>query len=115
MINSFIDGYEKAVSYFGYWPSFHDDIIDKLEITSNEIAFYISIQSFPDRISSYSKIKLVFSDVKKFNLEGELYGCLSIILDIEFQINDNIIETQISSSLGARGTIYSNRVQIELE
>lgn len=34
MNKSFINGYEKIENDFGYFPSFHDDTIDKIEISS---------------------------------------------------------------------------------
>lgn len=115
MDNTFIEGYDEIVNYYGYWPSFHDDLINKIKITSSKIEFYIIQQSFSEELNNNSKIKLTFSEVKDFNLEGELLGCLSIILDIEFQMINGIIETQVSSSLGARGTIHSNKVKFEFE
>lgn len=113
MDKSFIDGYEKIENDFGYWPSFHDDIIDKIEISNEGITFYIKMQTFPKAMNSYPRIKLMFLGVEKFCLEGEPYGCASIIFDIQSQIIDNYIETQISSSLGASGYIRSNKIQIE--
>jgi hypothetical protein len=110
----FISGYEKIENDFGYWPSFHDDIIDKIEISSEGITFFINMQTFPKGMNSYPRIKLMFCGVEKFYLEGELYGCASIIFDMESQKKDNYIETQISSSLGASGTILSDKIQIEL-
>lgn len=110
-----IKGYEKIESDYGYWPSFHDDIIDKIEIKSEGITFLINMQTLPKNANSYPRIKLTFFGIEKFHLEGELYGCASIILDMEFQKIDNFIETQISSSLGVHGTICSNEIQIELE
>lgn len=114
MNKSLVDGHEKIEKVFGYWPSFHDDIIDKIEISNGEITFYVKMGDFPNNISLYHGIKLMFCGVEKFNLEGEPYGCASIIFDIESQKVDNYIETQISSSLGASGFIHSNRIQIEL-
>lgn len=115
MDKSFIYGHEKIENDFGYFPSFHDDIIDRIEISSQGITFIIDMQTIPTGMSSYPKVKLMFCEVKDFNLEGEMYGCVSIILDIEFTKVDDYIETQISSSLGAGGTIRSNKVQIEFQ
>lgn len=98
----------------GFWPSFHDDIINKIEISSEGITFYIKMQTFPNGMNYNEGIKLMFCGIKKFNLEGELYGRASIIFDIESPKIDNYIETQIYSSLGASGYIHSNRIKIEL-
>jgi hypothetical protein len=108
-----VNGYEKIENNFGYWPSFHDDIVEKIEISSDEITFFIKMQTFPKSMNSSPVIKLMFCEVDKFNLEGEPYGCASIIFDMETQEGDNYIETQISSSLGANGTIRSKTIKIE--
>jgi hypothetical protein len=115
MDKSFISGHEEIENYFGYFPSFHDDIIDKIEISSEGIIFLINMQSIPAGINSYPKVKLIFCEVKDYCLEGEIYGCASIILDMEFTRVNDYIETQINSSLGAGGTIRSNMVKIELQ
>ncbi len=114
MDKSFINGYEIIINKYGYWPSFHDDIIDRLEITNDKIVFYINMQSYHDDDKPHSIIKLSLCEIEKFSLEGELYGCVSIILDLEFHNINNIIETQISSSLGTRGIIYSKKVNVDL-
>jgi hypothetical protein len=108
-----ISGYEKIEKDFGYWPSFHDDIIEKIEITKEEITFFINIQAPPQGLKFYPVIKLMFIGIERFNLEGELYGCVSIILDMESEKIENYIETQILSSLGTYGTIRSSEIKIE--
>lgn len=113
MNKTIVDGFKKVENYLGYWPSFHDDIIKKIEISSKEIIFYIELKSYPNEMSSYPEVKLTFLGVDKFSLEGEPYGCASIIFDIESETIDDYIETQISSSLGASGHIRSNKIQIE--
>jgi hypothetical protein len=114
MDKSFIIGFEKIQNDFGYFPLFHDDVIDKIEITSEGIVFIIDMKIFPRGMSSYPKIKLMFFGVEGYHLDGEIYGCASIILDMEFIKVGDYIETQISSSLGASGVIRSNTVQIEV-
>lgn len=109
----FICGYEKIESDYGYWPSFHDDIVEKIEISSIGITMFIKMQKLPKGMDSYPIIKLMFCEVKEFSLEGEIYGCASIILDMHSQKTENCIETQITSSLGAGGTISCNRICVE--
>jgi len=108
-----VDGHENIEKVFGYWPSFHDNIIDKIEISDGEITLYFKMENTLNGIKLYNGIKLMFCGVEKFSLEGEPYGCASIILEIESKKMDNYIETHISSSLGASGFIHSNRLQIE--
>lgn len=111
----FICGYEKIEGDYGYWPSFHDDIVEKIEISSESITMFIKMQTLPKGTDAYPKIKLMFCDVKEFSLEGEIYGCASIILDIHCQKTEDFIETQITSSLGAGGTITCNKICVEKE
>jgi hypothetical protein len=110
-----IDGYKKIENDFGYWPSFHDATIDKIEISSEGITFYIAIETIPEGMTSYPILKLIFFGVEKYCLEGEIYGCASIIFDMEIDKVNDYFKTQITSSLGAHGTIYSKKIQIEYE
>lgn len=114
MDTSFIIGVDKIKSDFGYFPSFHDGVIDKIEISSEGITFIIDIQVFPKGMSSYPKVKMMFYEVENYYIEGEIYGCASIILDMQFIENQNYIEVQISSSSGASGTIQCKKVQVDL-
>ena len=115
MDNSFIIGYENIKNDFGYFPTFHDDIIDKIEIFESEIIFIITMKTIPNNINIYPQVKITFFEVKSFNLEGQLYGLASIILDMKFIKKYNYIETELTSSLGTSGTIKSNKVQIDLQ
>ncbi|OPX44624.1 hypothetical protein CLHUN_16180 [Ruminiclostridium hungatei] len=108
-----IRGHEKIESDYGYWPTFHDDIVDKIVISGEGIIMFIKMQTSPKGMDIYPQIKLIFSGVKNFKLDGEIYGCASIILSIETQKLDNCIETQITSSLGAGGIISCNEIFIE--
>ena len=108
MDTTFIKGSKEIESHFGYFPSFHDDYIDSIEITSKVITICIRMES------SGEKLKLTFTDVKKFALEGELYGCVSIILDVIYEKCKEEIITKIETSLGTEGSIQSKEVAIEL-
>ena len=114
MDKSFVKGHAKLERDYGYWPSFHDDIIDKIEISSRNIAFFIHMKTIPEGTASYPIVKLTFYGIRKFSLEGELCGCASIIFDMGSQKIDDYIETQISCSLGTSGTICSKSIEIEL-
>lgn len=115
MDKSFIIGYEKIENDFGYFPSFHDDVIEKIEISREGITFLINMETLPNGMNSYPKVKLIFCEVNDFNLEGELYGCASIIFDMSFTKIDDYIKTEINSSLGTCGTISSRKVKIDIE
>ena len=57
---------------------------------------------------------MTFGNIKKFSFEGELYGCVSIILDMVFEKKEEGIITKKETSLGTEGVIYSENVSIEL-
>ncbi len=116
MDTTFIKGSKEIEAHFGYFPSFHDDYIDSIEITSKAITICIRMESSEANLkpNSKEKLKLTFTDVKKFFLEGELYGCVSIIYDITFEKQEEEIITKIETSLGTEGSIHSESVAIEL-
>lgn len=113
---SYIKGYEEIFKHFGYFPTFHDDYIDSIEITAKKIIICIRMESSSVNIipNSNEKLKLTLSGVTNFNFSGALYGCVSIIRDVLFHNNDEVIKTEILTSLGTEGTIYSKSIQIEL-
>ena len=112
----FIKGREEIESHFGYFPTFHDDYIDSIEITSECIAICIRMESSPVNLkpNANERLKLIFGGVKAFGLSGEMYGCVSIIRDIVFDNNTEMVTTRISTSLGTEGSIQSKTVAIEL-
>jgi hypothetical protein len=112
MNKEWVDGFEQIEKAYGYWPSFHDDTIEKIEIDSEGIRFYIVMEKVPTSMGDNPIIKMAFGDVNEFCLEGEILGCASIILDIETEKNGDIIETKIASSLGAKGMILSKSIEI---
>lgn len=111
-----IKGSKEIENYFGYFPSFHDDYIESIEITSQAITICIRMESSEVNLkpNANERLKLTFGNVKKFSFEGELYGCVSIISDITYEKCAEEIITKISTSLGTEGIIYSEDVSIEL-
>lgn len=95
------------------WPSFHDDTIEKIEIDKEGIKFIITMEEIPIGMVENPIIKMTFLNVEEYYLEGDICGCASIILDIETEKNENVIETKMASSLGARGTIFSKSITVD--
>ena len=112
----FIKGSQAIENHFGYFPSFHDDYIESIEITSQAIIICIRMESSETNLkpNANERVKLTFGNVKKFSFEGELYGCVSIILDMVFEKQEEGIITKIETSLGTEGVIHSKDVSIEL-
>ncbi|MHC1723735.1 MAG: Imm50 family immunity protein [Aminipila sp.] len=80
MDKELIDGYEEIENVCGYWPSFHDDTIEKIEISEDGIMLIISFEKPPNNISADVTIKLSFKEVEAFSLSGQILGCAGIIL-----------------------------------
>lgn len=116
MDDSLIKGSKEIENYFGYFPSFHDDYIERIEITSQAITIGIRMGSLESnqKLNTKQRVKLTFTEVKSFSFAGELYGCVSIILDMVFEKQEQGIVTKIETSLGTEGVIHSEDVSIEL-
>jgi len=108
MDTTFIKGSKEIEHHFGYFPSFHDDYIDSIEITGEAIVIYIRMECAKERV------KLTLEKPKKFSMEGELYGCVSILFDMTYEKCGEEIVTKFTTSLGAEGIIHSAAVAIEL-
>ena len=111
-----IKGSKEIENYFGYFPSFHDDYIESIEITSQAITIVIRMESLESnqRFNTKERVKLTFTGVKSFSFAGELYGCVSIILDMVFEKKEERTITKIETSLGTEGVICAKQIAIEL-
>jgi len=101
---------EEIINDFGYWPTFHDDLIESISIHSSKIEIVINILSLPNGFDEY-KVRLSFFDSIEFKLDGELFDTETIIFDIKFDMSEQVCTT-ISQSLGISGYIKSNRLSI---
>jgi len=110
------DGYEQIEKHFGGFPSFHDDVIESILITKDQIEMIIKENVYCDDKKEHvnGKVKLSFINAKSFQLQGALYGTVSIILDLIVTKKDNMIETQLETSLGTEGIILSGAVGIDV-
>ena len=110
------DGYEQVEEYFGSFPSFHDDVLESILITKNQVEMVIVTNVYCDDKQGYvnGKVKLSFVNAKSFQFQGELYGTVSIILDLLMTRKDNMIDTQLETSLGTEGIILSEKVRIDV-
>ena len=113
---TFIKGSKEIERHFGYFPSFHDDYINSIEISGEAIVICIRMECSEANLKPNAKerVKLTLEKPKKFFLEGELYGCVSILFDMTFEKHEEEIVTKFTASLGAEGIIHSEAVAIEL-
>jgi len=110
---SFITGSEKIISYLGFFPSFHDDYIESIEVGHKKIVMNIEMNQ-ADYAKNNEKIKLVFKEIENYSITGELYGYVSIISDVLISHNEGLITCEFSTSLGTECTICAKEIEIEL-
>lgn len=113
-MKEFINGYEKIHNLFGYFPTFHDDIIERVEITKDRVLLTIDLETKPKNSEEDFKLEIIFNEVSSINIEGDIYEIVTIIFDIDFNKKGDLIETKISSSLGVSGVIESRNVEINV-
>lgn len=116
MEKSLFDGYEQVEEHFGGFPSFHDDVIETILIAKDHVEMIIETNVYCDTRKEYvnGKVKLDFANAKGFQFRGELYGTVSIILDLIVMKKDNMIETRLETSLGTEGIVLSEKVRIDV-
>lgn len=108
-----IKGSKAIIEDYGYWPSFHDDYIEKVVINSKDIEVTIKPETLPEDYAEYP-IRFLFHNVKEFELQGELHGICSIILDLTFEeLKERHIKSIIYSSLGLNGHIVAEEISVE--
>ena len=102
-------------SKFGFVPDFHDDHVESILITADRIEMVIRTVDGPSRIQKRNgaRFKLTFQGVKEFCLKGEMYGTVSIILDVLFSEKPEGVEAKLETSLGAEGFVLAKEVWIE--
>lgn len=110
---SLITGSEKVISHFGFFPSFHDDYIESIEIGHKKIVMNIEINQ-ADYAKNNEKIKLVFKEIENYSITGELYGYASIIFDVLISHSEDLITCEFSTSLGTECIICAKEIEIEL-
>lgn len=111
----FVQGMIELERKFGFVPDFHDDLIESILITANRIELVIQTVDGPSRVQKWNgtRLKLTFSDVTKFQFQGEMYGTVSIIFDLRFEEKGESVETRIETSLGTEGFVLAKEVRME--
>ena len=105
-MRNLIEGYDELEQKLGYVPIFHDEYIEKVTITNDRIEFVLKTESGV-------LYTLIFEDVKKIQLEGEIWGVAGIIYALEIERVDGMLKTDIDSSVGLCGEIVSKRIIVK--
>ena len=106
-MRNLIEGYNELEEKLGYEPNFHDDTIEKIVITRDRIEFILKTESGV-------VYDLIFDDVKEINnFEGDFWGEVGIIFDLEIKQIEEKLKTKITASLGLEGEIISKRIIVK--
>ena len=110
-----VQGIEVLERKFGFVPDFHDDRVESILITADRIEMIIRTVDGLSRVQKRNgaSFKLTFQGVREFSLKGEMYGTVSIILELLFLEKGEQVETRLETSLGTEGFILANDVRIE--
>lgn len=110
-----VQGMEELESKYGFIPDFHDDHVESISITADRIEMVIRTVDGPSRIQKRNgaRFKLTFQGVKEFCLQGEMYGTVSIILDLLFSEKPEGVEAKLETSLGTEGFVLAKEIRIE--
>ena len=102
-------------SKYGFIPDFHDDHVESISITADRIEMVIRTVDGSSRIQKRNgaRFKLTFQGVKEFCLKGEMYGTVSIVLDLLFSEKPEGVEARLETSLGTEGFILAKEVWLE--
>lgn len=99
----FIKNAKQVIDCFGYWPTFHDDIILAFEVDTIPLSIKLKIESCAKRPGSDDKcfiITLVLRGVIKLDLNSNAENIASVIFDMSFKKNDDCTEVNMDSSTG---------------
>lgn len=108
-----IKNYSVLKEVFGYFPTFHDDIISEINIKSDEILIRIDFETLPQN-SDAKSVEIKITDIIDIDIEGEFCGEVSIIFELEFNKKEDLIELEISTSMGISGVIRARNFEFNL-
>lgn len=108
-----IRGYREVEQLFGYFPTFHDDVIEKIEIYNDKLFMVIRMETKPETINSIIRIEFSLENLIEFKLEGDEYLAESIISEIEVKKYDSYIEIDIDSIMGLSGNIKAKKLDVK--
>ena len=108
--NEIIENEVLLIEYFGYLPTFHDDVI-------TDISFNLKQSSMEMKIMSEVKSKKVFvifsfDKIKKIEMEGFEPNC-NIIFEINFTKEEKEVEIEVRPSVGLYAKIICERVMVK--
>lgn len=113
----FIEDAAQVVSYYGYWPSFHDSRIVSLLIEPEKgtitVTFDYNDLTDDDTKSGSSRITLRWNKVMTYSLTADYTAYwMDQLWGVDFVQQEDMIETKIVPTDGIHGAIRSEAVQV---
>lgn len=110
-----VHGIEVLEKKFGFVPDFHDDYVESILVTADRIELVVCTVDGPTRLEKRNgaEVKFVFQGIKEYSFKGEMYGTVSIILDLLFFERPEGVEARLETSLGTEGYVLAKEMRIE--
>ncbi|AZT91256.1 hypothetical protein ELD05_11845 [Caldicellulosiruptor changbaiensis] len=110
----YLVGADEIIADYGYFPTFHDDIIESIIIFPDK-KITVEMQTLPCNAKSYPKVNFICNNVHKFELS---YDRIVIeekefdqIFQLDFEENEEYIELSIGG-IYSSGFIRCENIQI---
>jgi tryptophanyl-tRNA synthetase len=99
IIPNFISNAESIVNIFGYWPTFHDDILEELKVSSTNSCLIMTITSKQIK-NKVATIIITLKNIQDLKVSGFQKNC-NIINNLSFREDDqDLINIKLSPSVG---------------
>jgi hypothetical protein len=111
---------ELVVQHFGYWPSFHDATLERMNFeihsSQNRVTLLITTAEFTNELNEQGKykefrpcsIELQFNSVRDTSL---VFDHVPVLFDVVFEEIDDVLDCSFSSSAGSH-TIVSEQITV---
>lgn len=108
----FIKNTEEIMELFGYWPTFHDDIIGKFTYDDEKREIEIEILSQQKKKCTVKFHCKNVSELKLLN-EEERYSGKTIVFEVKFAQKEGNIYIEVFPSVGTYISIKCKEVSVE--
>jgi hypothetical protein len=114
-----VEGAEKLVGLYGYWPSFHDALVQTITIDSEETTVAISFWT-NDRVEKEGEPKtdrqalvtVRWEDVSELTIRATDWGGQSCVWDMLLTVTEAGIRTEIQPNDDLSAVIVAGQVKV---
>jgi len=114
-----VEGAEKLVNHYGYWPSFHDALIQTITVSTEETAGTISFitndlvekAGEPER-DEKALVTLRWEDVSELTIQARDWGGQSWVWDMRFTLTEAGIRTDIQPNDDLGAVIVAGQIKV---